>query len=280
MAWKLGRHLTQVGCGTSEVGHPRVVGICESVNRTDPERYLRLVTEIQYSSWLMVRGNDEYVEDLMARIDAPQLDSLKLFLFDPPVVLDAPKLAQFIGRTPRFKALNELHVLFDDRGIFILLPWTLRRGLQVGVLCAPTRQLSVLVELCHGTSSFLRTLIPRVKRLCILESRSPLLYWRESIESSKWLELLHPFTAVNDLYLSQEFAPYIVPVLLWFVEEGMTELLPALQNLFSEKLLPSPGPVEGSTRQFTAAHQPSGHRIAVSYWDGERNSWLEHEDPS
>ena len=201
---------------------------------------------------------------------------MKLFLFDPPVVLDAPQLAQFIGRTPRFKALNESHVLFDGRGIFILLPWTLRRGLQIGVLCAPTRQLSILVELCHGTSSFLRTLIPRVKRLYILESRSPLLYWRESVVSSQWLELLHPITAVNDLYLSREFAPYIVPVLLWFIKEGMTELLPALQNLFSEKLL-SPGPVEGSVRQFVA-RQPSGHRIAVSYWDGGRNSWLEHED--
>ena len=106
---------------------------------------------------LQFKGVYEYMEDLMARIDAPQLDDLKLFLFDKPV-LDAPQLARFIGRVPRLKAFNELHVLFDTRGIFVFLPWTLRKGLQFGVLLHPSNQLSGLVKLC--TSSFVRTIIP------------------------------------------------------------------------------------------------------------------------
>jgi hypothetical protein len=230
---------------------------------------------------LRFKGVYEYMEDLMARIDAPQLDNLKLFLFDQPV-LDAPQLAQFIGRIPRFKALNELHVLFDYRGIFVLLPWTLRRGLQFGVLrghsgvyFGPANQHSVLVELC--TSSFLRTLIPIVKHLYILGSRSQSMYWRGGVENSQWLELLHPFTAVKDLYFSREFAPYIAPALRGSVGEGMMEVLPALRKLFLERL-PSPGPVEETIRQFVAARQLSSHQITISYWDGEGDPWLEHED--
>jgi hypothetical protein len=223
---------------------------------------------------LRFKGVYEYIEDFIARIDAPQLDNLKLFLFDQPV-LDAPQLAQFIGRIPRFKPLNELHVLFDDGGIFVLLPWTLRRGLQFGLRGSPYHQPSVLVGLC--TSSFLRTVIPIVKHLYILENRSLPLYWRDCVENSQWLELLYLFTAVKDLYLSRKFASNIAPALCGSVGEGMTEVLPALQNLFVEGL-PSLGPFEETIRQFIAARQLSSHQIAISDWDGERDPWLEHED--
>ena len=223
---------------------------------------------------LQFKGAYEYMEDLMAGIDAPQLNSLKLFLFDKPV-LNAPQLTQFICRTPRFTALGQLHVLFDRRGTFILLPWTLRRGLQFGVLPSSPNLLSVLVELCPA--SFLRSLVPVMKHLYVLNTSSALLCSFESIENNQWLELLHPFTTVKDLYLSQKLAPHIVPALCESVGEGMTEVLPALQNLFLEKL-PSMGPVEEGIGQFVAARQLSGHQVAVSYWDGERHPGLEDED--
>ena len=229
---------------------------------------------------LRFKGVYEYMEELMARIDAPQLDNLKLFLFYQQE-LDTPELAQFVGRTPRFKALNESHVLFDQRGIFVSLPLTLRRGIQFGLIGCPPGQLSSLVKLC--TLSFLRTLIPIVKHLYILENRSPLLYnLLDGIDSddNQWLELLHLFTAVKDLYLSKGFAPYIAPALHGSVGEGTTEVLPALLNLFLERL-PSPGPFEEKTfRQFVAARQLFSHRhqITISYWDGEFDEWLERED--
>lgn len=159
--------------------------------RLPPETCTRFVLPALTS--LQFKGVYEYMEDLMARIDAPQLDNLKIILFYQPV-LDAPQLAQFISRTPRFKALNKLHVLFDGRGVFVLFPWTLHRGLQVRVLPGPPNPFSILVELCG--SSFLRTLIPIVKHLHILEYGSTLSYWRESIESSHWLR---PFSAVKEL---------------------------------------------------------------------------------
>ena len=231
---------------------------------------------------LQFKGIYEYMEDLMARIDAPRLDNLKLFLFDQHV-LDAPQLARFIGHIPQFKALEVLRALFDQRGIFVSLPCTPRRGLQIGIFRGPyDAQLSALVELCTSESSFLRTLVPIVKRLYIFESRS-LLYWLERTENSQWLELLRPFTAVRDLYLSKEFAMYIVSALLGFDGEGTMEVLPALRNFFLERI-PSPAePFEEITRdwQFVAAGQLSRHQIAVSYWDVERDKvdkLFDHED--
>ena len=74
-----------------------------------------------------------------------------------------------------------------------------------------------------------------------------------------------------------EFAPSIAPALRGSVEEEMTEVLPALRNLFLEGM-PSPGPVEETIRQFVATRQLSSHQIAISYWDGDRDPWLGHED--
>ena len=218
------------------------------------------LTSLQY------KGVYGYMEDLLARIDAPQLEYLKLFLFYQRV-LDAPQLVQFIGRTPRFKALNESHIFFHGLGIFISLPLTLRRGIHFGLIRRRPDQLSSLVKLC--TSSFLRSLIPIVEHLYILEHGS-LLRDGSGWEDNQWREILHPFTAVKNLYLSKRVAP----TLYGSVGEGTTEVLPALRNLFLPRL-PSPGLFGEIVRQFVAARQLSSHQIAISYWDGEFDEWLE-----
>ena len=51
-------------------------------------------------------------------------------------------------------------------------------------------------------------------------------HWQDSVDNALWLELLHPFTGVKNLYLSEEFARRIVPALKELVEGRMTEVLP------------------------------------------------------
>ena len=99
---------------------------------------------------------------------------------------------------------------------------------------------------------------------------SPQVHWQDDIESSQWLELFHPFTVMKHLYLSQELAPRIAPVLQDVVGESVTEVLPALQALFLEEPLPSASAQEGIV-QFVAARQLSGYPIAVSCWKGVEN---------
>jgi hypothetical protein len=91
---------------------------------------------------------------------------------------------------------------------------------------------------------------------------------RPIIEKVQWLELLHLFRAVKNLYLSEEFALRIVPALQELVGSRATEVLPTLQNIFLEKLEPS-GPVQEGIRQFAATRQVTSDPIAVSLWDRE-----------
>ncbi len=56
-------------------------------------------------------GASEYLEDLVARIDTPLLDSLDIAL-SHQLIFDIPQLTQFISRTPNFKRQGEAHVVF------------------------------------------------------------------------------------------------------------------------------------------------------------------------
>ena len=74
---------------------------------------------------------------------------------------------------------------------------------------------------------------------------------------------------MKDFYLYSEFTPRIAPTLQELVGERVTDVLPALKNLFLEEPLPS-GPVQERIGQFVAARQLAGHPIAVSRWEAEK----------
>jgi hypothetical protein len=217
---------------------------------------LPILTKLEF------RGVCEYLEDLVARIDAPLLDKLDITFFHQPI-LDTPQLAHLISRSPKFKA-HEAHVVFCDWVVWVALPQTSGDGrLDLGISCRQSDwQLSSLAQVC--SSSFPQTLISSVERLYIENRLSPW-HWQDDIESSQWLELFHPFTAVKDLYLSLEFVPRIAPALQELVRERVTEVLPALQTLFLEEPLPS-GPVQDAIGQFVAPRQLASHPISVSRW--------------
>ena len=71
--------------------------------------------------------------------------------------------------------------------------------------------------------------------------------------------------AVENLYICELFAPRIVPTLQVLIEEGITEVLPVLQNIFLEGFQLSE-PAEDDTGQFVAAQQLSSHTVTVYGW--------------
>lgn len=73
------------------------------------------------------RGHGQYLEDLVARIDSPLLEELYI-KFDHQSTFDAPNLAHFIRRTPKFKAHDEECVVFFER---VTLPQTFGGKLDV-----------------------------------------------------------------------------------------------------------------------------------------------------
>jgi hypothetical protein len=208
-------------------------------------------------------GVGEYLEDFVARIDAPLLKKLYITFFHR-LIFDTPQLTQFISRTPKFMAQDEARVFFSNQEVSVTLPQTSDGVLLLGISCRHSDwQLLSLTQVC--SLSFPRVFIPAVEHLYIVEERFSRLNWQDDIESSQWLELFHPFIAVKGLYISREFAPHIAPALQ---ELGgrVTEVLPALQSIFLEEPLPS-GPVQEAIGQFVAARQRASHPITVSSWE-------------
>jgi hypothetical protein len=232
-------------------------------NRRPPPRMRTLLPVLTN---LRFKGAAEYLEDLVARTDAPQLDDLRITFFHQ-LIFDSSQLTRFISRTPKFKAHDEARVEFSDFDVTVTLPQAFDGRLKLGISCEQSDwQLSSVAQIC--SSSFPQVLIPSVEHLHI---RSGFLRpdWQGDIESSQWQELFHPFIAMKDLYISSEFTPRIAHALKELVMDGVIEVLPALQTLFLEEPLPS-GPVQEAIVQFVAARQLAGHPIAVSRWKESR----------
>jgi hypothetical protein len=182
-------------------------------------------------------GVSEYLEDLVARIDSPLLDSLQIKFFHQ-LIFDTPQLIRFVGRTPELKARNEARMVISNSGASVLVPGVVGRGFRLEISCKPLDwQLSSLTQLC--SSSFPRTLISSLEHLYIYDDEYSQPLWQDDIENSQWLELLQPFTAVKNLHLSREFTPRIVPALQELVKGRVAEVLPALQRLCLEEDQPS-----------------------------------------
>jgi hypothetical protein len=223
---------------------------------------------------LSLQGVSEDLEDLVARFNAPQLKFLDLSLIEE-VVFDAPQLIQFISRTPKCKAFQRAFVDFEDGGATVRLSSFSSRvhgygELNVNISSGELdQQISSLARLCNPSLpsfSMLKDLyIDRFKNV----------YLQDNFNNVPWLELLRPFGTVKNLYLSEDFAPHIVPALQELVGERSTEVLPTLQNIFLGGRR-RPGPVQEGIRQFVATRQVAGHPIAVFRWfrqrdDGEEN---------
>ena len=218
---------------------------------------------------LHFKGVIEYLEELATRIDTPQLDGMNITFFNQ-IDFDCRCLAQFIDCTPKLSVRDEAHVQFDDSTAGISLRnRTSNFSLQVhelliNISCRePDWQLSSLEQVCRSSLHPLST----VEDLYIEHEYSQLIWRNNAIENTLWLELLLPFTAVKDLYLSKEFAPGIAAALQELVGPRITEVLPSLQNIFVERLRVGPsGSLQENIGQFTAARRHSGHPIGISMW--------------
>jgi len=210
-------------------------------------------------------GISEYLEDLVVRIDTPLLDDLIISLFHQ-FIPDTAQLAQFIDRTPKLKAHNEAHVVFDHSGVHLKLPQLFERGLGISHEMVDW-QVSSMAEVY--TSSLSQAFSATVERLYICDNFAR---WRGDIrvENNHWLELLRPFTSVKSLYLSWVIVPRIAPALQELSGERVAGALPALQTLFLEDLDLS-GPVQEAIGSFVSRRQFSSHPVAVSHWERKRS---------
>ena len=208
------------------------------------------------------QGASEYLEDLLARIDTPMLNSIWVTLFSQ-LLFDIPQFSQFMERTITF---NEAHVDFDYNGVQVESPSSTQTSNETSGLRISCRELDwQLSSLAQVTTSFFPS-IYTVEHLYIAGSLHLPSQWQDDVENMQWLEVFHPFLAVKNLYVSKEFARCIALALQELVGERAGDVLPALETLFLEGLRPS-GPVKEAIGQFVAARQLLGHSVAVSDWN-------------
>ena len=96
------------------------------------------------------KGVSEYLEDLVARVDAPLLDRLDIEFF-PQLIFHTPQLAQFICRKPNFMAPDVAQVTFSNFRADLILPLTNGR-LELEICCTQSDWLlSMLAQVCSSS---------------------------------------------------------------------------------------------------------------------------------
>jgi hypothetical protein len=211
------------------------------------------------------QGVSEYLEDLVARIDAPFLDSIWITFFHQ-LIFNIPLLAQLLRRTTSFGALNEAHVDFDYYGLVVRslpLPRISDEKSGLIITCADDGwQFSSLVPVFM---SFFPSIF-MVEHLYIHATANVLS--QDDLEDMQLLEnfpaFALAFASVKNLYLRMAFAEFFAPILQEHVLGTATDVLPALESLCLEEVEPSE-PLREALGQFVATRRLLGHPVAISY---------------
>jgi len=216
-------------------------------------------------------GVYKYLEDLLARIDAPLLYDLQV-AFYMDLNFDVPQLHRFIANAKAFKAYAHAELLLSAQLIELNFYYKTRVVahpplFELRINCGELdSQLPPLVQIC--SSSF--PLISALEELQIGEHNGlPLSSWIDDMENAQWLELLGPFTGLKNLYLTHDITQRVCDALQELSGERATEVLPALRNIFVDGFWSFDHMVQEALRPYVTARQLSGHPVTIKHWRRE-----------
>ena len=222
----------------------------------DTRALLPALTNIRF------RGDTEYMEDLVAQIDTPLLESMMITLWYQEVQ-EVSQLAKFVRRAGKLSSLDQAEVSFKDDRISLNLSRELQKinpkSLMLNFSCLKWNlQISYFARFCASC-------LPTLSSFeCLFIHGSTRYTWEDVIgePDPQWPELLHPFHAVKDLRLSKYIAPHIAQVLRRLPMEQVSEVLLALETIFVAGLKPF-GSVNEAISEFADARQLSNHPVSI-----------------
>jgi len=212
---------------------------------------------------LILEGVTEYLDHILAHIEAPLLDYAHIRFIDPPIFVIS-RIAPCIGHTETIEAFDRAYMHFHRHGCFNVV-LSSRNGTTGDKILTLSLQWEdpgwKLRELTLDSRDHLFEPFD----LCDLEGLL-LPSWAKNMGNAPWLHLIRFFTTTESMYLTQGLAVRVAPALQELTGAGITEVLPLLQNIFVERL-DSLGPVKVALRQFVAARQLlSGKPVDVQCW--------------
>ena len=213
---------------------------------------------------LSFQGVSVYLENFMARIDAPRLLTLDISFFNQ-VVFGIQQLPYVIGHARIVRSSSRAEVIIANDRIQINLYQTdPPNKLQLRIYCRVVYwQVGSMAQICNQLS-FLLSIIEQLDiQVGHFSQKST---WQIGMEGMEWLELFRPFTAVRTLRISRDFLPLIVPALRELTGERAMEVLPALDSLYLEDYRAS-GSKQQAIEPFIAARQHSDHPVAIHHWE-------------
>jgi hypothetical protein len=180
-------------------------------------------------------GGCAYLEDFVAKIATPELDSVDItFWYSPDYRI--PQLSEFINRTSLKPSRFEDANIYFDGGDTVI--FHLSHGLGIPPI-------SIEIPSCEGINSQVRCIAQVLRQTSAILSNVVRLEVRaesreeenDDMDDIDWLELLCPFTGVETLhvlYADSEFAESIAHALEDTLAETDDQVLPAVDLLCLE----------------------------------------------
>jgi hypothetical protein len=202
------------------------------------------------------RGASEYLEDLVSRIDAPQLGYITIRYLNQLVDFRVAQLSRFIDRSvgPKLTAFRDAYITFYNGWVsFCMHRHADRRWQPVGtdILCEGIDwQVSHMAQVL---SQFSATLSVHHLDLNAFPKGLQL----KDTDDVEWQLLLRQFSDARTLCLSQELAGHVALALEDIAGETVAEVLPFLDLIYLE------GQPASSVEKFVAARQLSDRPVAV-----------------
>ncbi|KAH9969353.1 hypothetical protein BJV74DRAFT_889767 [Russula compacta] len=210
-------------------------------------------------TYFYFKGASKYLEDLVARIDAPKLVNLQIHLF-VDLIFNIPHLYKFIVRAESIRPLTPAGIVFSSSVAEISLGPSIRTAM-LGIICRePDLQASSMARLCNQLSP----LLSHVELLNIRKDTHRQARQGNGMDPTQFLELFHPFPSIKYLHIYGELRPLVARALQELTGDGAAEVLPSLRSLVFEGPSPS-GSIQKGIQGFITARQNSNHPVDVEW---------------
>ena len=204
-------------------------------------------------------GVREYLEDFVARIDAPRLDSIWIYYSNQLIGFEVPQLSRFIDHPESLKRPTRCIVEFLSHrvsfraGAATFIPESFNDFPYHIEVCIVCEELDW--QISHLTQALGQISVVRSNIIHFAVDFDPEIPESEIIDNIGWLGLLSPFSSMRTLFVPNRFAGHVAQALEDTAGVIATEMLPALDMLCLK------GEPESSVDKFIASRRDSGRPV-------------------